>query len=73
MFPYRFLNKWRAAPPVYAVDSTKAENWSEVRMVHVLSKGDNMVTYGPYGPYVLRVFDRMELFLCFGNSIFVKR
>ena len=26
----RFLSKWRATPPVYAVDSTEAEKWIEV-------------------------------------------
>lgn len=26
----RFLSKWRATPPVYAVNSTKAEKWIEV-------------------------------------------
>ena len=29
----RFLSKWRATPPVYAVDSTEAEKWIEVLYV----------------------------------------
>ena len=29
----RFLSKWRATPPVYAVDSTEAEKWMEVLYV----------------------------------------
>ena len=41
----RFLSKWRATPPVYAVDSTEAAKWSEVRVFDV---GRIFCTYLPH-------------------------
>ena len=46
----RFLSKWRATPPVYAVDSTEAVKWSEVRVFDV---GRIFFTYLPHSTYFI--------------------
>ena len=48
----RFLSKWRATPPVYAVDSTEAEKWSEVRVFDA----ESCHTYSIRKPFASELF-----------------